>query len=215
MDGTLVDALTRTSHRSLHLDLNDIGDLQVAQGLPPCTEMARRGHGWRVTTTTAAASLVVRPDTVALLTLWNGEGTGGGKSYIIDRIFAHMLVSDNAQGRFLLWACIHPQGMTKPTADLAPSATNLTGLTGRLYSGMAVADINATVVDNGWYPVSSSVDYEPTGVLPGAGIVANIEGRLIVPPQGGISIQVVASDPDESTSCVGISWYEEKLNLVL
>jgi hypothetical protein len=80
---------------------------------------------------------------------------------------------------------------------------------------MAVADIDATVVDNGWYPVSSSVDYEPTGVLPGAGIVANIEGRLIVPPQGGISIQVVASDPDESTSCVGISWYEEKLNLVL
>lgn len=214
MEGTLVEAITRATHEKFHLDLNDIGDLQVAQGLPPYTEMTRRGHGWQVISTTAAASLVVRPDTVALVTLWNGEGTGG-KAYIIDRIFAHMLVSDNAQGRFMLWACLHPQGMTKPTADLARAATNLTGMSGLYYSGMAVVDVDATVVDNGWYPVSSSVDYEPTGVLPGAGIVANIEGRLIIPPQGGLSVQVVASDPDESTSVVGISWYEEKLNLVL
>jgi hypothetical protein len=167
-----------------------------------------------VIATTASASLVVRPDTVAALTLWNGEGTNG-KSYIVDRIFAHMLVSDNADGRFMLWACVHPQGMTKPTADIARAATNLVGMSGLYYSGMAVVDVEATVADNGWYPVSSSVSYELTGVLPGAGIVANIEGRLIVPPQGGISIQVVSSDADESTPVVGLSWYEEKLNLVL
>jgi len=214
MEGTLVDALTRVTHESLHLDLNDIGDLQVAQGLPRYTEMTRRGKGWQVIATTAAASLVVRPDTTAALTLWNGEGTNG-KSYIVDRIFTHMLVSDNADGRFMLWACVHPQGMTKPTADLPRAVTNLVGMSGLYYSGMAVVDVDATVVDNGWYPVSSSVSYELTGVLPGAGIVANIEGRLIVPPQGGISVQVVSSDADESTPVVGLSWYEEKLNLVL
>ena len=214
MEGTLVKANTRASNAATKANLNEIGDLLVAQGLPPYTEMTRRGKGYQVITTTAAASLVVRPSTVALITLWNGEGTGG-KSYIIDRIFTHMLVSDNAQGRFMLWACVHPQGMTKPTADITRAVTNLTGLSGKYYSGMAVVDIDATVGDNGWYPVSSSVDYEPTGVLPGAGIVANIEGRLIVPPQGGISVQVVASDPDESTSVVGISWYEEELELVL
>ena len=214
MEGTLVEALTRASHERLNLDLNDIGDLQVAQGLPRYTEMTRRGHAWQVIATTASASLVVRPDTTAALTLWNGEGTNG-KSYIVDRIFAHMLVSDNADGRFMLWACVHPQGMTKPTADITRAVTNLVGMSGLYYSGMAVVDVEATVADNGWYPVSSSVSYELTGVLPGAGIVANIEGRLIVPPQGGISIQVVSSDADESTPVVGLSWYEEKLNLVL
>lgn len=214
MEGTLVRANTRAGNVASKANLNDIGDLMAAQGLPPYTEMTRRGHGWQVIATDAAASLVVRPTTVALVTLWNGEGTNG-KSYIIDRIFTHMLVSDNADGRFMLWACVHPQGMTKPTADLPRAATNLTGMSGLYYSGMAVVDVGATVVDNGWYPVSGSVSYELTGVLPGAGIVANIQGRLIVPPQGGISIQVVASDPDENTSCTGISWYEEKLNLVL
>ena len=211
----LAKARSRWSNAEGKFGLNEIGDLQVAQGLPPYTEMTRRGKGWQVITTSAAASLVVRPDTTALITLWNGEGTGNGKSYIIDRIFSHMLVSDDLQGRFMLWACVHPQGMTKPTADIARAATNLVGMSGLYYSGMAVVDIDATVVDNGWYPVSSSVDWEPTGVLPGAGIVANIEGRLIVPPQGGISIQVVASMAATATTCTGLSWYEEKLDLVL
>ena len=210
----LAKATSRWTNAEGKFGLNNIGDLMVAQGLPPYTEMARRGHGWQVIATSVSASLVVRPSTVAALTLWNGEGTNG-KSYIVDRIFSHMLVSDNADGRFMLWACIHPQGMTKPTADITRAVTNLTGMSGLYYSGMAVVDADATVNDNGWYPVSSLVSYELTGVLPGAGIVANIEGRLIIPPQGGISIQVVSSDADESTPVVGLSWYEEKLNLVL
>ena len=214
MEGMLVNTSNRYTHSREHLELNDIGDAQIAQGLPPYTEMTRRGHGWQVVTTTAAASLVVRPGVLSLITLWNGEGTNG-KSYIVDRIFAHMLASDNTAGRFQLWGCVHPQGMTKPTADIARAATNLNGMSGLYYSGMAVVDVDATVVDNGWYPISSSVSYEPTGTLPGAGIVANIEGRLIVPPQGGISVQVVSSDADESTPVVGLSWYEEKINLVL
>lgn len=199
-----------------HVEGNDIHDVHVAQGLPAYTEMTRRGHGWQTIQIAATAGLVVRPSTTAALTLFNGESATGGKSYIVDRIFTHCLVSVAAQGRFMLWACIHPQGMTAPASELAAGATNLTGMSGRTYSGNGVGVVNLALncVDNGWFPVSSSVDWELTGVLPGAGIVVPIEGRLIVPPQGGISLQVVCSNAN-GTFCSGLSWYEEKLDLVL
>jgi len=213
-EASLINAAGRFDNEEAHIESNEIHDVMVAQGLPAYTEMTRRGFGFQAMAVAAVAGLVVRPSTTAMFTLFNGESTAGGKSYIIDRIFTHCLVSVAAQGRFLLYACIHPQGMTKPTSELAASATNMTGLSGRTYSGNGVLNLALACVDNGWFPVSSSTDYELTGILPGAGLVANIEGRLIVPPQGGISLQVVTS-ANTATFCSGLSWYEEVLDLVL
>ena len=190
---------------------NEKGEQLVAQGLPPYTEMTRLGGGFSVIATAAVAALVVRPSTVAAITVFNNE-LATGKSYIIDRIFTHCLVSGAEEGRFSLWACIHPSGMTAPTADIAASATNLTSNSGKGYAGRAIVDVGATVVDNGWYPWGDSKNYEPTGVLPGAAIAVEVAGRLIVPPQGAISLQVVASMAD-ATFCSGLSLYEEELDL--
>lgn len=183
----------------------------VAQGLPPYTELVRQGMGWSVMATAAVAALVVRPSTVAAITLWNGETTGG-KSYVIDRLFTHNLVSTAADAFFGIWACIHPAGMTEPTADIAPSATNFTGSSGKTYSGMGVVDVGATVVDNGWYPWSNAIQIEGTGILPGSTASVDVAGRLIVPPQGAISVQVVAAVVG-NTFCSGLSWYEIALDL--
>jgi len=214
-DNVLIKATPRAGDivEPQSVDLNAIDDVLVAQGLPAYTEMTRRGFGFQVIATSALAGLVVRPSTTAALTLYNGESTGG-KSYIVDRIFTHCLVSDNVQGRFMLWACIHPAGMTAPASELAASATNMTGMSGRTYSGNGVVNLALACTDNGWFPVSTSTDFEPTGVLPGAGIVVPIEGRLIVPPTGAISLQVVTSHTD-ATYVTGLSWWEEQLNLVL
>jgi len=211
-ESTILKGASRVADEEKHLQTNDIGDLLVAEGLPPYAEMTRRGNGWQVIATSAVAGLVVRPSTTAMITLWNGEGTSG-KSYIIDRVFTHCLVSVAAAGRFMIWGCIHPAGMANPTSELAASATNITGMSGKLYSGSAVVNLALGCVDNGWFPLSSSVDYEPSGVLPGAGIVQNIEGRLIIPPQAAISLQVVTS-ANTATFCTGLSWYEEVLGIV-
>lgn len=214
MAETLINGITRAEPATeAAVQMNEIHDVMVAQGLPAYTEMTRRGHGWQVIQVAATAGLVVRPSTTAAITLWNGESTGG-KSYIIDRIFTHNLVSDNVQGRFMLWACIHPAGLAACTSEIAASATNLTGMSGRTYSGNAIVELAKGCTDNGWFPVSTSTDFEPTGVLPGAGICVAIEGRLIVPPTGAISLQVVTSHVD-ATYCSGLSWYEEVLDLVL
>lgn len=187
------------------------GEQIITLGLPPYAEMSRQGKHWSAMATSAVAGLVVRPSTTAAVTLWNGESTGG-KSYVIDRIFTHNLVSTAAQTFFGMWACIHPAGMTEPTADIAASATNFVGSSGNRYSGSAVLDVGATVVDNGWFPWGQGQEVEAAGVLPGSHQSIDVLGRLIVPPQGAISLQVVAGVTGD-TFTSGLSWWEVQLDL--
>ena len=188
------------------------GNQFVQQALSPYAELTRSGSGYSAIATAAVAALVVRPSTVAAITIWNGETGPGARSYVIDRIFTHNLVSTGALSFFGMWACIHPAGMTEPTKDIAPSASNLTGSRGQAYTGKAIVDVGATVVNDGWYPWSDSVEVTTATVLPGAHLTADIQGRLIVPPQGAISIQVVCSLVTQ-TFTSGVSWNEIQLDL--
>lgn len=192
--------------------INARGDQYVAQGLPPYAEITRQGGGYSAMLTGAIVGLVVRPSTLAAFTLWNGEGTGG-KSYVIDRLFTHNLVSTNALSFYSIWACIHPAGMAKPTSDVLPSATNFTGHSGKKYNGMGVLDSAATVIDNGWYPWATSTEVATATVLPGSHISVDVMGRLIVPPQGAISLTVVCSLTSTVTFTTGCSWWEVQLDL--
>jgi len=184
------------------------GDLYVAQGLPSGAVLTAKGVGYQAQATAAIAALVVRPSIAAAFTLWNGEAAGG-KSYVIERVMCHQLVSTAAQARFGIWLCSHPVGMTAVTADItAIKSTRCISS----YGGNARLDNGATVVDDGWFPWGDSVDVEPTGVLPGAQRSAEIGGRIIVPPTAGLSAHVVASLVGD-TFTLGFHWYEVQLDL--
>ena len=145
---------------------------------------------------------MVRPDTVAAITIWNGE-EAGGKSLVIDRVFSHQLVSTTAQGFSGLWYCMH-LNMTKPTADI----TALRGSgDGREPETPVVVDVEATVLDDGWFPIGDATgEVEATGVLPGGNLEGKVDGRLVVPPQHGMSVQVV-SGVVGNTFTSGVSWW--------
>ena len=207
--GKVKSGVNENEEKDIALNEND--DLIVAQGMPAGVEMSRLGSGWSAIATAAIAGLVVRPSTAAAFTLWNGEAAGG-KSYVIDRLFSHALVSTAADGFFGLWACVHPVGMAAPGIDIARSATNLTGNTGKTYNGQAQVGVAETVVDNGWYPWGPGSQMEGTGVLPGSIAVSEVAGRLIIPPSAGLSIHVVA-DTVNSDFASGCSWYEVQLAL--
>lgn len=157
--------------------------------------------------TSATAALVVRPDTVAAITIWNGENPGG-KSLVIDRIFSFNLVSTTAQAKSSMWYCHHLVGMTKPTNDI----TSLRGTgDGRIPDNtIVVVDVGATILDNGWFPCGNWSDVEPTGVLPGASMEWECRGRLVVPPTSGLSVQVVSSVVG-NTFTSGVSWWRVQL----
>ena len=200
---------TRSAGADKAKSMTEDGDGYVVPSWPPYTEMSRQGEGYSVITTSAVAGLVVRPSTVAKLTLYNGEGPGTGKSLIIDRAFAFNLVGA-ASSTYHIWLCVHQKGMTIPASDIAKGVTtNWKGNTGKQYNGSAIADIGATVVDDGWYPWGPSGS-TVTVTTPGQAICAEVAGRLIVPPTSAISIQVVADVTGATFTC-GLSWYEKYL----
>ena len=89
-----------------------------------------------------------------------------------------------------VWGCIHPAGMTAPTADI----TAIKSYNAGTYAGSAIVDTGATVVDDGWFILSTfGVIGNPGTTTPGNALVFDTGGRFIIPPTGGFSINVVAS----------------------
>lgn len=159
---------------------------------------ASKGYGFQAMATTAVASLVVRPTTVAQITLYNNSAS---KNYVIDRVMGHNLVGA-AQCVSTLWLCVHPVGMTAPTNDI----TVRNSLNGRIAGGTGIFDVAATVVDNGWFPWGKDATCV-TVTTPGGALEADISGRIILPPTAAISATVVSS-VTTATWCLGLIWYE-------
>jgi hypothetical protein len=185
---------------------NELNEQLVAQGLPPYTEMARKGKGWSVMSVTAVAGLVVRPTTVCALELWNGYNAGG-PTLIIDRLFWFNLVSTNVIEGFSGWAQVTAAKVTPASAGLV-----MRGNSGKPYQGSAVNAIGTTVIDSGWFPWGNAISKGAGGVVPFGGIEARVEGRLVVPPGCSLCLHVVSSLVGD-TFTQGASWFEEQLTL--
>jgi len=176
-------------------------DLKATEGGVLWTDVARyytsRGYGWQVISTSAVASLVLRPSSTSALTLYNNSA----KSYVIERVFAHNLVAA-AVTTSVLWICSHPIGMTAPTGNDITIRNNTSGLSA---GTEGVVDTAEGVADNGWFPwgQDSSV---VTVTTPGGILEARVYGRIIVPPTAGISVQVVSS-VTSATFVHGFHWF--------
>jgi hypothetical protein len=163
-----------------------------------------KGYGRQAMSTAAVASLIVRPTTTAIATLYNNTN----KNFHIERVFAHNLVSI-ANGQFGIWLCVHPVGaiaVDAPTNDITPRNS-----TSGLVSGSeGYWDIEATVVDDGWFPWGEN-SQSVTATVPGSLAQALVEGRIILPPTAALSVSVVAQTA-VVTTCVGIHWFSVPTN---
>ena len=186
---------------------NEKDELLISDGLPRYTEMGRRGTGYQVIATSAVAALVVRPGVAAAVEIWNGYSPGG-PSLIIDRLFSHNLVSSTTAlgGGAGIWAQV-----TLPVSTAIASTLTTKGTNGKAYGGPVRVAVATTVVDNGWYPWGTTRIRESAGSVVPAGILtAEINGRLIVPPNASLCIHVVSGYTGD-TFCSGALWYEEQL----
>ena len=183
------------------------GSLLATQRLPYGGLLTAKGDSWQTMATVAVAGLIVRPSTTAMVTLYNGEAPGG-KSYIIERAFTHNLVATAAQGFFGIWLCVHHVGTAACGVDIAVQANNRAVSN---YGGNAQFGIEETVHDDGWFPWGPSVE-GTLAAKPGAIACAEINGRIVIPPTGMFSLQVV-TDTTSSTFCSGFHWYEAVVDL--
>lgn len=205
MDAELFGVRISTGSK-VSLKATKVGDLYVAQSLPPYAVLSASGAGAICQMTTAAAGTTTIPTTTSLATLWNGQA-GGGKSLVIDRIFCNTEGYDAGDNFFFIWVCMHPAGMTAPTDDGA-----IKNLIGGNYGGSARFDSGATVVNDTWHSWGNSrrsAEGNAEG-MSNLGII--VEGRLIVVPTGGMSMHIGCNDSN-LTGQIGVSWYEVQLDL--
>lgn len=161
-----------------------------------------KGYGWSAMAVAAVASLIVRPDTVAIATFYNNTA----KNFIIERVFTHNLVSI-ADGNFSIWICVHPIGMTAPTNDI----TVRNNLNGNYPAGTeGMFDNGATVLDDGWFPWGYWAT-TVTATMPGTVAQVNVDGRIIIPPTAAISLSAVAQTA-VVTQCMGLTYFSVPQN---
>lgn len=191
-------------------NMNSRGDASIVQGLPPYAELTRLGRGFSacVPTGNAFAPVAAHPTTLANIILYNGE-SAGGKSYIIDTVWAEAITSIAAASSLTGLAQISNAGVAAPTDN---SAVLRTGKSGTTYSGLgklAIAN-SAFAVANKWTVIGQSSGHPSTAI--GAGLFCDISGRFIVPPGACFCVNLVASTAG-GTMIQGIDWFEVQLDL--
>ena len=143
-----------------------------------------KGYGYQTMSTSATASLIIRPSTLSALTLYNNTLS----YFVIERAFAFNLVSITSC-TFGIWLCSHPAGMTAPAGNniAIRNSTN-----GKASATAGICDTAEAVADDGWFPWSEA-GAQVVQTVPGSQAEAKVNGRIIVPPTGGISIQCVSN----------------------
>jgi len=170
----------------------------LLHNLPYQVVWTAKGYGWEAMSTTATASLIVRPSTLSAITLYNNSGSN---AFVIERVMAFNLVSI-ANGQFGIWLCVHPVGMTAPTGN---NITIRNSLNGKTVGSEGILDTAEAVTDNGWFPWGVN-QTSVTATVPGSQAEAQVNGRIIIPPRAGLSVQCVAQTA-VVTCTHGIHWF--------
>ncbi len=197
------------------LQANEKAELLTAQGLPPFTEMARKGQLYGTMSVSAVAALVARPTTLCILEIYNNSQNSGlgPLSMLISTIFAHQLVTSTTGlgGGSIMYAMV-----TLPKAPPSDGALAINSITGRPAATKTVITGIATsgLTDNGWFPWGPSIKKESAGaVVPGGGLWVPIDGRIIVPPGCSLCLTVVSGYAAD-TFTPGATWWWESLSVI-
>jgi len=209
---TKIRAIQRVSQAETDIEATQQGELLVAPGAAQYMEIARQGNMFVARSTTATVSATALPTTTAGFGLYNSEADGG-KSLIIDAIFALQITAHNILSHFtLIYVC----GQTRVAAltdALIERKTNANGGGGSVAlcaAGGAILDA-VTGVAIGWMPIGPSVQ---AGVvsLAGLGLWTEVNGRLIVPPGRQFGVNVMGADSTGTWNC-GVMWHEKQITL--
>ena len=164
-----------------------------------------------VNTTTNVAAVTAIPTTAVILALYNGENDGG-RSYIIDQVWA-MITTDGAANikHAGLIGCLGQVREAIPTdAGLAIKQTNGMGNTDTRAKTLTSTTVPGTTgIAANWFPLGYSVN-SGVAALPGYQIMVDTFGKYLVPPGRYFALHLLASVNTISAQ-VGVMWHEKVL----
>lgn len=185
---TTIPAYAQGSSNSLQA--NERGELLIAQALPRLTDLVRQGGSF-VKLSDAVACVTAIPTTTAPHVFWNGE-PAGGKTIVVEGLGWKCTTSAAAAARVGLAVCLNLtlSGSQPATAD---SATTVSTLNGKAYSGYLKSSHSVTVVDDIWWPIGDTVETALTATLP-VHFYVPVEGKILIPPGGVLCVAAVATN---------------------
>jgi hypothetical protein len=206
------DLTLRGSSLTSRAERNVYGDLMVAQGGAPYEELARSGTMFIARSTTATVSCTALPTTTAGFGLYNPEADGG-KSLIIDAIFAVQITCQNILSQYsLIYVCGQTRVAALTDALIERKMNGLgQGAVALCAAGGAILDA-VTGVAIGWMPIGPSVNTSVIS-LAGLSLWAEVNGRIIVPPGRQFGVNVMGGDATGTWNC-GVMWHEKQISLV-
>lgn len=198
-----------TSGRSL-LTMNRRGDLRVAQGLPPMTELVRLGKTWSTAIPTGSAFTYVNawPTTRAELVLRNAYSDGATVLVMHSAWMVDVSSAAAAHSKALLAQLV--PGHAAVTNDTTALVTSRSGDTYGAGANKAERDLAlTTMIANMWELIGRAVT--PNAATIGTGVVANMDGWLVYPGDA-IGFAGVASTA-AGTAIIGCTWHEVQFDI--
>lgn len=184
------------------------GSVLSSNDLPLLASTVNTGGSYWASTTTAAAPVVAIPTTAALIGLWNGE-PDNGKCYIIDSIFVvQTAITAAVQNVGILVNMSQAQIPTAIAATITPRSMR----GNKTYGGSARIAVGITLngtdgVASNWMPMGTTPSAQNTLQI-GTIVDYDVQGRLIVPPKGQLSLSALAGAATATSIQIGFRWHE-------
>ena len=212
---TELNAINRVTGSEVKLQSTEGGDGLVVPGGVLYEEVTRAGLAFHFHTTTATAGVTSTPST-AVNCAFRNTADDGGKSMIIDAIYAMQV--GNAGATLSGFGIIYVLGQTRVAAltsgGLIPRKNN--GM-GPSTDTVCIMSLTATALDAvtgvviGWLPAGPGI-FQNIASLPGLVIFNEINGRIIVPPGRILGVHVAAGSTT-ATWNMGLMWHEKVITL--
>ncbi len=185
------------------------GATSVFKKMPDMASLVYAGKVWQVQDQTTTAGLTAPPTTTAGLTMQNPAGSGCiyvvmGVSFIGD-------VTPAAIEQVTIWHCAHKLAVVPYTRDITLQATGAAAIMGLAalqgaYDGEVILDRSATVVDDGWCPIST-IDFHIGVSLVDFGLLIPLIVPVIVPAGGHYSVAPLVTEATQEIG-LGFLWAE-------
>lgn len=201
----VLQAFMKGSNERVNVSASPSGALFVAQYGLPYAKWVAEGKGFRAIEATTTAGVAALPTTTAGLTIQNGE-TEDGKWYVVHSIFATFEASAAAVETAYLAHCVGMNRVAAATQDLALTSVKPLLAGAGPYSGSAILDLAATVIDDLWMPASNTV----SNAVASNGefsLIAVLDGLVIIKPKAQYSLEICATTTGV-TGRLGLCWFE-------
>jgi hypothetical protein len=193
---------------------NSRGDLCVTQGLLPKTDVVRLGNSWQASTPTGSKfdTVATWPVNLAQLVISNAN-VQGGKSFVIDQIWAATLVTETAASQITIVGQMSGAGLVALAArDANVLITSMSGRSGSYNGAAQIAQANsAFAVASKWQVLGASA-LGGGSVSIGQAALADVLGGVLIQPGATFCMNMVVGTAVLAAGIMGFSWHEVQLD---